>query len=193
MIRYNLNSMLSDSPKWIGPNFLSMTISQAEAEGYSIFTVLPSLPSKDPSAPQPGSLIECEADERAYLMMMFSSGSVSPEVESNSLGSSSSTLNRRPRDKDDEGNVECQKRRIKRVDDQRSPVDEMLYKQQLRMAIKASLETGLSRSLNHPTEPQNHQEHQLRRGNNLQSDSNTGDGIEKLLKRLRSTQGFKPL
>ncbi|KAI8448167.1 hypothetical protein BY996DRAFT_6420086 [Phakopsora pachyrhizi] len=185
--------MLSDSPKWIGPNFLSMTISQAEAEGYSIFTVLPTLPSKDPSAPQPGSLIECEADERAYLMMMFSSRSVLPKVESNSLGSSSSTLNRRPRDKDDEGNVECQKRRIKRVDDQRSPVDEMLYKQQLRMAIKASLETGLSRSLNHPTEPQNHREHQLRRGNNLQSDSNTGDGIEKLLKRLRSTQGFKPL
>ncbi|CAH7674878.1 hypothetical protein PPACK8108_LOCUS9812, partial [Phakopsora pachyrhizi] len=139
---YNLNSMLSDSPKWIRPNFLSMTISQAEAEGYSIFTVLPTLPSKDLSAPQPGSLIECEADERAYLMMI--------------LGSSSLTLNRRPRDKDDEGNVECQKRRIKRVDDQRSPVDEMLYKQQLRMAIEASLETGLSRSLNHPTEPQTH-------------------------------------
>ncbi|KAI8459691.1 hypothetical protein BY996DRAFT_6770653 [Phakopsora pachyrhizi] len=133
--------MLSDSPKWIGPNFLSMTISQAEAEGYLIFTVLPTLPSKDPSAPQPGSLIECEADERAYLMMMFSSGSASPDIESNSLGSSSSTLNRRPRDKDNEGNVVCKKRRIKRVDDQRSPVDEML----------------------------------------------------KLLKRSRSTQGFKPL
>ncbi|CAH7681914.1 hypothetical protein PPACK8108_LOCUS14588, partial [Phakopsora pachyrhizi] len=55
---YNLNSMLSDSPKWIGPNFLSITISQAEAEGYSIFTILPTLPSEDLSAPQPGSLIE---------------------------------------------------------------------------------------------------------------------------------------
>ncbi|CAH7682930.1 hypothetical protein PPACK8108_LOCUS16103 [Phakopsora pachyrhizi] len=125
--------------------------------------------------------------------MMFSSGIVSPDIESNSLGSSSSTLNRRPRDKDDEGDVECRKRRIKRVDDQRSPVDEMLYKQQLRMAIEASLETGSSRSLNHPTEPQTNREHQLWRGNSLQSDSNTGDEIEKRLKRLRSTQGFKPL
>ncbi|KAI8452378.1 Josephin-domain-containing protein [Phakopsora pachyrhizi] len=173
---YNLNSMLPDSPKWIGPNFLSMTISQAEAEGYSIFTVLPTLPSEDPSAPQPGSLIDCEADERAYSMMMFSSGSVSPDVESNSLGSSSSTLNRRPRDKDDEGDVESQRRRIKRVEDQRSPVDEMSYEEQLKMAIEASLETGSSRSLNHLTEPQNDRDHQPRKGNNNhQSDSNTGD------------------
>ncbi|POW20614.1 hypothetical protein PSHT_03310 [Puccinia striiformis] len=67
---YNLNSMADDSPKWIGPTFLSMAIAQAEAE------VLPVPPSSDPSAPQPGSLLSCQADDQALLLdtLSYSSG-----------------------------------------------------------------------------------------------------------------------
>lgn len=32
-LRYNLNSVTDKPPSWIGAGFLSMTISQAEAEG----------------------------------------------------------------------------------------------------------------------------------------------------------------
>lgn len=35
-LRYNLNSVTDGPPTWIGSGFLSMTISQAEAEGKSL-------------------------------------------------------------------------------------------------------------------------------------------------------------
>ncbi|WAQ90430.1 hypothetical protein PtA15_12A419 [Puccinia triticina] len=129
---YNLNSMDEDSPKWIGPTFLSMAIAQAEAEGYSIFVVIPVPPSSEPSAPQPGSILACEADEQAHILdqLNYSSGG----RESRSTGETSSTL-RRPRE---EGTDETSRTRM-RMNTETSGVDELPYEEQIRLAIEASL------------------------------------------------------
>ncbi|KAA1089204.1 hypothetical protein PGT21_010161 [Puccinia graminis f. sp. tritici] len=125
---YNLNSMDEASPKWIGPTFLSMAIAQAEAEGYSIFVVIPVPPSSEPSAPQPGSLLACQADEQAQLLdqLGYSSGGRSGSTSS---GGASSTL-RRPRE---EGTDEASRTRM------RMNAEELPYDEQIRLAIEASL------------------------------------------------------
>ncbi|MBW0542355.1 hypothetical protein O181_082070 [Austropuccinia psidii MF-1] len=130
---YNLNSMTDETPKWIGPNFLSMAISQAETDGYSIFTVRPVLPSSNPSSPQPGSLMVCEADEQAQI---FDQLSYSP-MSSSSSGSSST--NRRPREDNED---EPPRTRIKT--NSQDKVTDLPYEDQIRLAIEASLNTNIS-------------------------------------------------
>lgn len=127
---YNLNSMAEDTPKWIGPTFLSMAIAQAEAEGYSIFTVLPVQPSSDPSGHQPGNLIACQADEHALL---FDQLAYSSTDRSSSDGSP--TL-RRPR----EENAEQTSRTRMRMNEEGDVLDDLSFEDQLRLAIAASLD-----------------------------------------------------
>ncbi|POW17528.1 hypothetical protein PSTT_00441 [Puccinia striiformis] len=126
---YNLNSMADDSPKWIGPTFLSMAIAQAEAE------VLPVPPSSDPSAPQPGSLLSCQADDQALLLdtLSYTSGGGGGRGLT-SVGGSSATL-RRPRE---EGTDDESRTRM-RMDSETAEVADLPYDEQIRLAIEASL------------------------------------------------------
>lgn len=128
---YNLNSMAEDSPKWIGPAFLSMAIAQAEAEGYSIFVVTPVLPSADLSGPQPGCLLACPADEQAHHMSQFGYAL----GNGGSKSSASSTTLRRPRE---EGTDEASRTR-KRMNSETAGVEDLSYDEQIRLAIEASL------------------------------------------------------
>ncbi|PLW05145.1 hypothetical protein PCANC_03005 [Puccinia coronata f. sp. avenae] len=132
---YNLNSMTEDSPKWIGPTFLSMAIAQAEAEGYSIFVVTPVPASSDSSAPQPGRLLSCQADEHAHLLghMSYTSG------DGSSSGSTSAL--RRPRE---EVGEDASRTRMKMNSDQGVGMDELPYDEQIQLAIQASLSQSSS-------------------------------------------------
>lgn len=128
---YNLNSMAEDSPKWIGPTFLSMAIAQAEAEGYSIFVVTPVPPSADLSGPQPGCLLACQADEQAHQMNQFGYALGG----GGSKSSANSTTLRRPRE---EGTDEASRTR-KRMNSETAGVGDLSYDEQIRLAIEASL------------------------------------------------------
>ncbi|KNZ55515.1 hypothetical protein VP01_265g17 [Puccinia sorghi] len=111
---YNLNSMAEDSPKWIGPTFLSMAIAQAEAEG-----------------PQPGCLLACQADEQAHQMNQFGYALGG----GGSKSSANSTTLRRPRE---EGTDEASRTR-KRMNSETAGVGDLSYDEQIRLAIEASL------------------------------------------------------
>ncbi|KAH9815031.1 Josephin-domain-containing protein [Melampsora americana] len=134
---YDLNSVTGKPPTWIGSGFLSMTISQAEAEGYSIFAVAPVAASSDPTAPQPGTLMACEADEQAQ--------SLNPLLYSPPAGSSSasSTTNRRRRADEDMADDEQPRQRARVADNQLQNLSEA---EQLRLAIEASLLTNPERA-----------------------------------------------
>ncbi|EGG07479.1 uncharacterized protein MELLADRAFT_71695 [Melampsora larici-populina 98AG31] len=134
---YDLNSVTGKTPTWIGSGFLSMTISQAEAEGYSIFAVSPVLASSDPTAPQPGTLMACEADEQAQSLNPFL---YSPPVGSSSA---SSTTNRRRRSDEDMMDDEQPRQRVRVANDQLQNLSEA---EQLRLAIEASLITDPQRT-----------------------------------------------
>ncbi|KAG0151206.1 hypothetical protein CROQUDRAFT_37049 [Cronartium quercuum f. sp. fusiforme G11] len=121
---YNLNSVTDKAPTWVGSGFLSMTISQAEAEGYSIFAIAPVQPSSDPSAPQPGSLMACEADDRAQCL---NSSLYSPPGGSSS-GSSATNRRRREEEEDENQDQPVQQ-----------PLQNLSEEEQIRLAIEASL------------------------------------------------------